>query len=89
MSPNEFCVQVDGAPRTISIGIPFILSAGQRVTLLPGTWHAFEPASDECIIGEVSTANDDLNDNFFLNPDVGRFPGIEEDERAEIRLVSE
>jgi D-lyxose ketol-isomerase len=47
------------------------------------------PSSEECIIGEVSTANDDLNDDFFLNPDIGRFPGIEEDEQPIVRLVSE
>ena len=40
-------------------------------------------------LGEVSTANDDLHDNFFLNPDVGRFPGIEEDEVAAVKLVSQ
>jgi D-lyxose ketol-isomerase len=36
--------------------------------------------SRRCIIGEVSTANDDLHDNFFVNPEVGRYPGIQEDE---------
>lgn len=56
---------------------------------MPGTWHEFYPTTDECIIGEVSTANDDLNDNFFLNPDIGRFPGIEEDAAADVKLVSE
>jgi len=66
-----------------------VLPAGSRVTLVPGVWHAFYPISDECIIGEVSTANDDLHDNFFVNPDIGRFPGIEEDEPVALRLVSE
>jgi D-lyxose ketol-isomerase len=59
------------------------------VTLEPGVWHAFWAAGDECIIGEVSTANDDVNDNLFLDPDVGRFPGIDEDEPAAVRLVSD
>ena len=27
--------------------------------------------SDECIIGEISTANDDTNDNFFVNSNIG------------------
>jgi D-lyxose ketol-isomerase len=65
------------------------LAAGSRVTLVPGVYHEFYPLSDECIIGEVSTANDDQNDNFFVNPDIGRYPGIEEDEAAGLRLVSE
>jgi len=45
--------------------------------------------SDECVIGEVSTANDDLHDNFFAHPDIGRFPGIEEDEAPIVRLLSD
>ena len=65
------------------------LSAGSRVTLAPGVWHEFQPTSEECIIGEVSTANDDLHDNFFLDPGVGRFARIEEDEPALVKLVSE
>lgn len=65
------------------------LDAGSRVTLVPGIYHEFYPLSKECIIGEVSTANDDLHDNFFVNPDIGRYPGIEEDEPAVVRLVSE
>ena len=52
----------------------------------------FRPArlgEDAAIIGEVSTANDDTNDNFFVNPDVGRYEAIEEDEPALVRLVSD
>jgi D-lyxose ketol-isomerase len=45
--------------------------------------------SDECIIGEVSTANDELHDNFFVAPRVGRYRGIEEDEAPILRLISE
>jgi D-lyxose ketol-isomerase len=86
---GETEVPVDGVRCRVATGRPFTLEAGQRVTLLPGIWHAFAPASDECIIGEVSTANDDLRDNFFLNPEIGRFPGIVEDEPAKVRLVSE
>jgi len=82
-------VNVNALPVAVPAGRPFVLPAGHRVTLVPGVWHAFAPASDECIIGEVSTANDDLHDNFFLNPDVGRFPGIEEDEPSQLRLLSE
>ncbi len=65
------------------------LAAGSRVTMTPGIYHEFYPLSDECIIGEVSTANDDVHDNHFVNTDIGRYPGIEEDEPALARLVSE
>ena len=82
-------VSVDDAPVTLPNGSRLVLKPGSRVTLLPGVWHAFSPSSDECIIGEVSTANDDVNDNVFLDPAVGRFPEIEEDEPALLRLVSE
>ncbi len=65
------------------------LAAGSRVTLVPGIYHEFYPLSRECIIGEVSTANDDVHDNFFVNPDIGRYPGIEEDEPAVVPLLSD
>lgn len=42
-----------------------VLRPGERVTLLPLTPHTFVPVSDDCVVGEVSTANDDVNDNFF------------------------
>lgn len=86
---GQVSVPINGKPVTMTEGEPFELPAGSRVTLVPGVWHAFAPSSDECIIGDVSTANDDLHDNFFLNPDIGRFPGIEEDEPAAIHLLSE
>ena len=86
--PPSFMVLIDGESTTILTGQPFALAAGSRVTLVPGVWHEFFPTSEECVIGEVSTANDDLHDNLFLNPEVGRFPGIEEDEPAAVHLVS-
>lgn len=85
----EFPVKVSGRLRAIPSGGVLELGAGERVTLTPGVYHAFWPVEPDTIIGEVSTANDDANDNFFVNPDIGRFPEIEEDEPAEVRLVSE
>ena len=82
-------VAIDGVMREVKTAEAFVLQPGSRVTLYPGTWHEFYPTSEQCIIGEVSTANDDQHDNFFLNPDIGRFPGIEEDEASIVRLVSE
>jgi D-lyxose ketol-isomerase len=84
--PATISVPINGEPTKIGTGLPIPLAAGSRVTLMPGVWHEFYPTSDGCIIGEVSTANDDLHDNFFLRSDVGRFPGIEEDEPAAVRL---
>ncbi|MFP4165882.1 MAG: D-lyxose/D-mannose family sugar isomerase [Opitutales bacterium] len=84
-----FQVQVNGIPEICNSGEILILSAGERITLTPGIYHAFWPQVEGCVIGEVSTANDDARDNVFVDPDVGRFPGIEEDEPPEVRLVSE
>ena len=84
---GEVLVPIDGIVRALPAGRPFKLEAGRRVTLVPGVWHSFSPASKECVIGEVSTANDDLHDNVFLNPNIGRFPGIVEDEPARFELV--
>jgi D-lyxose ketol-isomerase len=87
LSVRVWPVKSDG-PATIAIDgrtVPFVsgevfeLKAGSRITLVPGVYHEFSPVTDECIIGEVSTANDDLNDNIFLNPNVSRFPQIDED----------
>jgi D-lyxose ketol-isomerase len=85
--PPTFAVRVDGETVDARPGADLVLAPGSRVTLVPGVWHSFWPTSAECIIGEVSTANDDANDNFFLDPGVGRFPGIEEDEPPAVRLI--
>lgn len=86
---GKFTVKVNGESRPIAADGKLVLPAGSRVTLTPGIWHAFYPTSSECVIGEVSTANDDQNDNFFLDPEVGRFPGVEEDAASAIRLLSD
>ena len=86
---KTFTVPLNHEPNEVRSGDIIRLPAGSRVTLVPGVYHEFYPVSDECIIGEVSTANDDLHDNFFVNTDVGRYPGIEEDEPVTLRLLSE
>jgi len=71
-----------------SNGVVF-LKSGERITLYPGVYHEFWPVSEYAIIGEVSTANDDQHDNFFENPDVGRYEQIEEDVPSILRLLSD
>jgi D-lyxose ketol-isomerase len=85
---RTFSIPVNHEPLQVKSGQVIELEAGWRVTLVPGIYHEFWPVSDECIIGEVSTANDDMHDNIFVNSDIGRYPGIEEDEPAYIRLLS-
>jgi D-lyxose ketol-isomerase len=87
--PAGLKVRVNGEVLDVDSEALIALQSGERITLVPGVVHAFEPLSEECIIGEVSTANDDLNDNFFEDARVGRFAAIEEDEEALARLVSD
>ena len=86
---EKLSLKVNGSVTEVPTGEAIHLRAGERVTLVPGVYHEFYPATGECIIGEVSTANDDLNDNFFVNPDIGRFPGVEEDETPLLKLISD
>lgn len=86
---NPFSLNVNGKAIQFKSGEVIRLNSGERVTLTPGIFHEFYPESEKCIIGEVSTANDDEHDNIFVNPDVGRFSKIEEDEAALVHLVSD
>jgi D-lyxose ketol-isomerase len=76
---GAFELLVNGKLRGTRGGDQLVLQAGERVTLTPGTYHEFWASSDECIIGEVSTANDDDHDNFFVNPQIGRYGSVEAD----------
>ncbi|HEY3237123.1 MAG TPA: D-lyxose/D-mannose family sugar isomerase [Polyangiaceae bacterium] len=86
---EHFRLSLSGKLSEVAGGDSIRLRAGERVTLCPGTYHEFWSESPECIIGEVSTANDDVGDNFFLDPNVGRFPEVVEDEAPRFRLVSD
>lgn len=82
---ESIIVPVNREPAAILSGAVSELDARSRITLLP----EFYPLSQQCILREVSTANDDTHDNYFVNPNIGRYPGIAEDEVAIVRLVSE
>ena len=86
---TNFSLLRNGEPVKVRSGEIIVLKAGERITIVPGVYHAFWPVSREAIIGEVSTANDDARDNFFVDPRIGRFPQIEEDERPLARLLWE
>jgi D-lyxose ketol-isomerase len=86
---NELLTRKNGVDAAARSGDILLLEAGERATIAPGVYHAFWPGTSGCIISEVSTANDDANDNFFVDPAIGRFPTIEEDEPPIVRLVSE
>jgi len=86
---NRFQVKINGAFRKVASGEKINLHSGERITLEPGIYHEFYPVSDQCIIGEVSTVNDDLNDNFFVNSNIGRYTKIEEDEPPLVSLIGD
>ncbi len=81
-------VPSDGCPVAIQPGEHLRLKPGQSVTLMPGVWHAFWAERGDCLIGEVSTVNDDRTDNVFEDP-IPRFATIEEDTEPDFLLVSD
>ncbi|MCA0928377.1 D-lyxose/D-mannose family sugar isomerase [Ruegeria profundi] len=81
-------VPSDGCPVTIKPGELLRLKPGESVTLMPGIWHAFWAEKGDCLIGEVSTVNDDRTDNVFEDP-IPRFATIEEDVAPDFLLVAD
>lgn len=72
-------VSIDGQLLRVPAGGTVTLYPGESITLPPLLYHAFWAEGGDVLAGEVSTANDDLNDNRFLEP-LGRFSAIDEDE---------
>lgn len=64
------------------------LRRGESVTLTPDIWHAFHGEGSDVVVGEVSSVNDDWDDNVFED-DIPRFPAIEDDAPAHTPLVCE
>ena len=84
----EVSVPTDGTIRKLPAGGRLGLEPGESVTLLPGVWHAFWGEGKDVLIGEVSTVNDDLNDNVFEQK-IGRFATIDEDTKPVHLLVAD
>ena len=78
----------DGIARDFRPGEKLALAPGQSVTLMPGDWHAFWGEGGDVLIGEVSTVNDDVTDNVFVDA-IGRFAEIDEDVAPTHLLVSD
>lgn len=85
---SDIVVSCDGTERTLNAGGRLRLLPGESVTLMPGVWHAFWAEGHDCLIGEVSTVNDDKTDNVFEQP-IGRFSNIKEDAPPSRLLVSD
>ena len=81
-------VNLDGVKQTLPAGGKLLLKPGSSVTLLPYVWHSFWAERADCMIGEVSTVNDDNTDNIFDIPRA-RFATIDEDTEPQRLLVSD
>jgi D-lyxose ketol-isomerase len=56
----------DGVWTEVPSGTTLRLLPGESVTLLPGTSHLFFAPEDAVLMGEVSSVNNDLQDNYFV-----------------------
>ena len=85
---GAFTVPSDGEILSLESGGHLRLRPGQSITLHPGIWHAFWAEGGDCLVGEVSTVNDDRTDNVFEMP-IKRFAKIIEDEAPQHLMVSD
>ena len=81
-------VQIDGITTIIQAGEVLRLAPGQSICFEPYMYHMFWAEEAPCMVGEVSTVNDDENDNRFYEP-LGRYPNIEEDLAPNYLLCNE
>ena len=87
-SSEDVTFASDGVQRRVAAGGTVTLEVGQSITLEPQVYHQFRALEQTVLVGEVSTVNDDANDNFFFDP-VPRFVPIEDDEAPYRLLVTE
>lgn len=78
---SDVTVHTDGKTYQVPAGSIIRLTPGESIHIQQRMYHDFnvEPGTGNVLLGEVSQCNDDNTDNRF-NPEVGRFPKIEEDE---------
>ncbi|MCL2363696.1 MAG: D-lyxose/D-mannose family sugar isomerase [Defluviitaleaceae bacterium] len=87
---REVKVKMDGFWRTFPPGCVVEITKGNSITLPPGLHHRFwaKKGAGDLIVGEVSSINDDMTDNVFLEVPK-RFAEIEEDEPAQYLLCGD
>jgi D-lyxose ketol-isomerase len=79
LSDKAVEADVDGMIYMVEPGEKVILKPGQSISLKPYQYHRFygQKGYGKVLIGEVSSVNDDENDNRFYE-EIGRFPTIVE-----------
>jgi len=81
LDENDLRVNLDGVWRSLPAGTVVQLKPGESISLTPRLYHRFWAEGGRVLMGEVSSVNDDQNDNCFYNMlGTGRFSPIEEDE---------
>jgi len=85
---RKVLAHLDGVTREVDPGSVIYLHSGESITLFPGTFHTFWGDGGDVIVGEVSSVNDDNNDNFFAEP-LARFASIVENEAIYRPLVTD
>ncbi len=88
LADSEVTVRMDGVKHTFPAGETVSLQPGESITLDPYCYHKFWVEGETTLLGEVSTVNDDEQDNRFYEP-IGRFSEIEEDEPPRHLLVQD
>ena len=88
MTNSPFTMKIDGVERTFKAGEMLRLKPGESICFEPYVYHAFWAEGAPALIGEVSTVNDDSNDNRFYES-LGRYPEIIEDEPSRYCLCNE
>ena len=88
LSTEDCYVSIDGIRTMVPAGETLRLLPGQSICFEPYLYHTFWAEKGHCLVGEVSTVNDDVNDNRFYE-ELGRFASIEEDEPARFVLCNE
>lgn len=89
-SPVE--VYCDGIKHIVSPGVPFKIMPGSSITISPYLYHMFYADKDSgtLLCGEVSSVNDDYNDNHHNEKhEIVRFMDILEDEKPSFLLCNE
>lgn len=90
LSDEPFTISIDGIKKNCAPGEKIVLEPGSSICIEPLIFHSMLglDSKGDIIVGEVSDVNDDVNDNFFLDP-VSRYPSIEEDEEPLYLLCHE
>jgi len=90
LDDTDVWISMDGKNYKAPAGTVVKIKPGESITLFPEVYHKFwgEGDTGKILIGEVSTVNDDNEDNRFLKK-IGRFPEIQEDTEPLYLLANE